>query len=266
MNKLFGKIISMVLAASFIATSLGQSAFAASGATPAAIESPSVVNNQRPNKALTFIEDDTPALTTSGEKNENANIKGTEKIDKRGTYSKNYQLENGTNEVVLFALPVHYKEDGKYKEIDNSLELVTDASGKKSYKNKANSFDVNISADNSSEWDVTLKKGPYTIQWKINDIVSKNLGESKEVLTRDQWEQLTESDKRHTVPNLSSEVNFSSILDNIDLQYIVQSNRVKENFIINAPSNLEKITQTIEVEGLSLSLNKDHTIDANDTR
>jgi len=57
------------------------------------------------------------------------NEKFTELTEKRTPYLKYYQLKSKRCEAVSFGLPVHYREDGKYNEIDNSLSLVTDKDG-----------------------------------------------------------------------------------------------------------------------------------------
>ena len=61
----------------------------------------------------------------------------TELKEKRTEFLKYYQLESKKYEAVSFGLPVHYFKDGEYKEIDNSLELVTDKNGKQKYVNKS---------------------------------------------------------------------------------------------------------------------------------
>ena len=59
-----------------------------------------------------------------------------ELTDRRTEYSKEYRLDNGLNLAVVYSEPVHYKENGKWEDIDNTL--FSQGTGEAaSYKNKA---------------------------------------------------------------------------------------------------------------------------------
>lgn len=190
-------------------------------------------------------------------------VAGTEDTSKRDLYTKVYQLENGFTEVVLFAHPIHYLEDGKYKDIDNSLEFVSGKTGD-IYKNKANSFSVEVASTIDSNWNVTINRGPYTLQWKINGLTDNKYGIKKPHLSKEQWQLQSEEQKRHSIPNLSSEVNFADILDNTNLQFVVLSDKIKENFVISSYTGLNSITEQIQTKNVTLNLLENNTIEAVD--
>ncbi len=98
------------------------------------------------------------------------NEKYTELTDKRTEYLKYYQLESKRYEAVSFGLPVHYLEDGKYQDIDNSLHLVTEKDGKQKYTNKANSFKAELTPVIDGDWIGSIIKDKYKVSWTIEGI------------------------------------------------------------------------------------------------
>ena len=72
-----------------------------------------------------------------------------ENVENRTLTTKEYLMSDNTIMVQQFVEPVHYFENGEYKEIDNSLQEET-KEGQKVYKNKANSFKVTFYQDQSS--------------------------------------------------------------------------------------------------------------------
>lgn len=191
--------------------------------------------------------------------------KYTELVDKRTEYLKYYQLESKRYEAVTFGLPVHYFEDGEYKDIDNSLELVIDKNGKEKYVNKANSFKAEISPSIDDDWTASITKDDYKISWSIDGITKGTSASAKTFLTKDKWKQLKNGERRRNLPNISSEVIYKNVLQGIDLQYVVISDRIKENIILNSKKNISQITQRLETEGLTLSKQDDGSILASDS-
>ena len=66
-----------------------------------------------------------------------------ELTERRSEYSKEYELDNGLNLAVVYSEPVHYNENGTWKEIDNTLKA--HSTGKlTSYKNVAGAWQVEL--------------------------------------------------------------------------------------------------------------------------
>ncbi len=66
----------------------------------------------------------------------------SERIDRRGRFSKQYGMSDGTILVEQFSYPVHFFDEStnQYLEINNTLEEVTLENGTKEYVNSANEF------------------------------------------------------------------------------------------------------------------------------
>lgn len=286
------------------------------------------------------------------------NEKYTELIDKRTEYLKYYQLESKRYEAVSFGYPVHYLDNDQLKEIDNSLQLVTDKSGKQKYVNKANSFKAELSSVLDGDWIASITKDKYKISWAVDGIKTGKASEPKPsstvenpeaeesplteeepaqentpspsevesaaentpipedmpstehpslpeeepaveatplpeenleteeaphaeelttlvkgktavaetLLTKAEWLQMDQGEKRRNVPNISSDVTYKDVLPGIDLQYLVISDRIKENLILNNKTEITEITQRLMTEGgLTLSKVKDGSIIALDS-
>lgn len=194
-------------------------------------------------------------------------VAGTEDISKRGECYKNYKLANGLGEYEIYSEPINYKDsNGNYQSIDNSLQLITDSDGQQKYINKANNFSALISVNNSNKWNVELLKDDYSISWKLLGDMTTQTGSMKSMLTSAQWNKQTEGQKRHTVPNLSSEVKFASVLNNIDLQYHLESNYVKQNLVINTYTDVPTLAEKVELKGLNAISQNDGSINFVDSK
>lgn len=192
----------------------------------------------------------------------NQNVKGTEIIEKRDEYSKHFQLENGACEVVLYGCPVHYLEDGEYKEIDNTLNLVRDSSGNQVYENTSNELKVQISPNSNK---ATVYKDEYSLTWTIVGILQNKTGQKEVGLTEKEWSTKSEGEKRLNIPNFSSMIKYEDVMPDIDLEYVVVSNQLKENIIFNRKTDITVITEQVKAKGLTLIKNDDGSIDAVDS-
>jgi hypothetical protein len=187
----------------------------------------------------------------------------TEIHDKRTADTKTFLLASKRYEAVLFALPVHYlAADGQYQPIDNSLFTTTSADGTVCYRNRANSFTAELATQPSSSWLANVAKDGFSLKWSMSGLSSQESAEMSSSLTTAEWERLGKGDQRRSVPNLSSQVLYRDVLSGIDLQLNVVSDQVKENFILNEKTNVSQISQTLTVEGLTLTLEDDGSITA----
>ena len=98
-------------------------------------------------------------------------------ISKRSEYEKHFDNGDGTITAFVNTAPLHYSDNGEWKEIDNTL--IPDNSG--NYVNKNNSMKVTLSSEtsvksintNNSNQMVCINKNGYTISWDIVDLNNK---------------------------------------------------------------------------------------------
>ena len=179
-----------------------------------------------------------PNFSNIGDGTEVGNIV-SEITENRDKYTKHFRLDDGTFMAVNYVVPVHYKtKSGKWVEYDNSLvkENVETSSNEDEtkYSNKKSNIDVDISTNSKEDELVSLNTSKGNISWKY---VDSNNSKAKVV---NENEKLEGNQKFTTLHNLSSEVNYNNIYDNIDLQCFILSTGVKENIILkNAKANNE---------------------------
>lgn len=201
-------------------------------------------------------------------------IEPVEIISKRSEYEKHFDNGNGTTTAFIYTAPLHYYENGEWKEIDNSLVL--DESG--NYVNKSNSMKVKFSPEtsvksiNSSQNNtVNIDKNGYSISWDMVDLNSNSSRSNNHSKIK-----IKDDDKAHSiklgnknlnkkaealVDNLDSTISYDSIYNNVDLDIDVEPSSVKETIIINSPDSVqEQFTYFIKADNLKASLMEDGSI------
>ena len=144
--------------------------------------------------------------------------------DKREPNVKHFLLSDGTYTAAVYDEDVHIlEEDGTYSEIDNSL--VDDGTELKA-KNGKN--DIKLSNNTNSSKLVKMKIGDYKISWNFEGINKTKSAKIKQKETK----ELTGDEKHLTITNNKGYAYFENAFDNVDLEYIVGTNSVKENIIL----------------------------------
>lgn len=313
---------------------------------------------------VTFIATSTPLQVYAQEVNTQSNNTQTEKSEtkenkkileevkeKREGNIKHFLLEDKTYEAVIYNQPVHYMENGQWKDIDNTLtegideelqnenlqevnqvnevdkaleektqdnkestvekedknsasevdnndktkdntkkEIVSTKNPKEKniLQNTANGFKINIAKTADSKKLVKISKDKYEISWgiqgaqkstsevvqrdekKLNDLIDKSATEeiNKNIKFKDKTEQeknkekqiIIENEKKKTLNKVTSSVNYTNVYPDIDLNYSIISDIVKENLIINKKVDNNVFTYNIEVKNLMAVKQKDNSV------
>ncbi len=180
-----------------------------------------------------------------------------EVVEKRERNTKHFLKEDMSYEAVVYPTDVHYNEDGVWKEYDNTL--VDEVEDNQSVlTNKQSNCKISISKNSSSKNLVKIKNGKYNISWGIDNpnksslrVVDKNL---------DEYNKLSENDKKKTLANLYSIVCYDEIWPNTDLEYIIGTDSIKENIVLK--SNVENPVFQFNLNAINLFAvkNEDNTI------
>lgn len=181
---------------------------------------------------------------------------------------KHFLCEDGSYIAATYSAPVHYKENGEWKEIDNSLSLdrtTLSESGKPTYTTKAGGLSVSIPQSFSDGQKITARNKGYEIGFGVNanqnDVFIKasasvvelgTLSSNTEAAKLDTVKSinnvstastLDSSDTEAynaeimTVDNQSSAVTYEKIMPDTDFEYIVTSNSIKENIVVYEPKS-----------------------------
>ena len=165
----------------------------------------------------------------------------------REMYKKVYEREDGTYTAYITSEPIHYYEDGKWKEVDNSLSEKNGV-----ISNEANGYSVNIPSEINDNKEITIENGDSTLSFAMADIESTSATINNEATTETEVPLDTKP----------SQVEFKDIQDNTDLKYDVTADAVKESIILSeCPSDEVSYTYTLNADGGTLVLNSDNSID-----
>ena len=171
--------------------------------------------------------------------------------EKRTGNTKTFLMSDGTYMNAVYNEQVHYNENGKWKDIDNSFNNVTDSNGENVIENRENSFKINFSKKAKKNKLVTIKKDQYHIGWSLTDAEKA----TAKILKND-----NDSTSLTSLKNITGSVTYENILNNTDLRYTVTANSVKEDIILKNKNAADKYTFEYEVKNLSYKSNADGTI------
>lgn len=87
--------------------------------------------------------------------------------EQREESTKQFLMSDHSVRAVVYAQPVHYMEDGKWEDIDNTLRYegqTLDAVG--GYVNTANDFQVRFAEETGLDTFISIRQGDYGMEWR----------------------------------------------------------------------------------------------------
>lgn len=196
---------------------------------------------------------DISSADTEETSNSSTEIKG-EITERREENVKYFLMSDYTVKAEVYQEPVHYKKDGKWEDIDNSLAETSDEEdGQKIEENVSNNFKVKFAKKAKDNKLVTIKSDKFKMKWSL-------AGANKVSLKKVENNSI-ESDDPTVLENVTSGVQYENIMKDMDIEYVVKSHDVKENIIlktINAANN--KLIFNLDIGDLRAELNEDKTI------
>ncbi len=194
-------------------------------------------------EAMNSIEEKTVS-ETSVKSNNAMNIRRHflyEDKGRRGLNAKHYVGNDGTLTAVYSNRAVHYvdEETKELKEIDNSLSDVDGV-----METKANTFKTRFKKRSADGEIFEMTKGKCRVGLKSHDLAKR---------CNCELDNCTCKETNET----SSELLFENASDNTDLQYIVDSDRVKENIIVKEKDEKYEYNFGINIENLDVGISDD---------
>ena len=164
--------------------------------------------------------------------------KGIEIISKRGKREKHFLQKDGSFIAQMYSDDIHFKKNGKYEEIDNRLEKVSEY-----YKNKNNSFDVYFKERSKGELlRYELQEGYIGFELMDDNDVSLQIIDGNSKFTQT--------------------VKYENIFEGIDFEYLITPTKVKENIIIKEKEFIPEKISFILHTNFELKLTEDGNIAA----
>ena len=169
---------------------------------------------------------------------EEAKILG-EITELREENAKYFLTDKGTTVMAEYPVPVHYEEDGEWKEIDNSL---CDSEDGNDLENKASKTKIKLSKKSNGSKLVSVKEGSYGISWNFKDAEKVDA----EILRN----ETAESEDKTVVKNAVSYAVYKDIFKNTDVEYIITGKKIKENIILKSADAPDVFTYEFKANGL----------------
>ena len=185
-----------------------------------------------------------------------------EDISKREECVKHFDCADGSIITVLYAGPVHYRENGQWRDIDNSLVLsenILNGATRATYVPRSGALPVSIPQNLTDGQKITLSSNGFTVGFAPSaanqnislqsaatvtavDALASNLSARSDDISnpsnvaKTQQENIKENnDEIMALDNLSSAVVYTNVFQNTDLEYVVTATGIKEYLVVKTP-------------------------------
>ena len=201
---------------------------------------------------------------------------------------KHFLCEDGSIIAATYSEPIHFFENGQWKEINNELTLTSQklsSSGEATYSPKRSGISVSIPQTFSDGQQITAIKEDYKIKFSldcgnIGDADEKTVAKVSKIeslpshlnvaktesFTTEESTNLaidsvaSENEKMMEVEKKSGAVVYKNILPNTDLEYIVSGCSIKENIVVHKPQSEYRYTFDIDIDDLTPVKNENGSI------
>ena len=186
-----------------------------------------------------------------------------EDVEQRSAFAKIFKRTDGTYTALLSADPIHFLEDGEWKEIDNTLEEKT-AGGETVVENKENYFQAKFPESLSDNQQVQISNQGYTLSFSMLTPMKKSARaqiQAENKADKALLENASQAQKRANLAKRQSTVTYENAQADVDIEYSVLPQSVKENIILNKKPSKGVIYQyIIHAPKLRASLAKDKSV------
>ena len=195
------------------------------------------------------------ALTGSVEKNSLQVVSEIESL--RDEYSKYFRCEDGSFVAAVYNAPIHYKENGEWKEIDNTL--VANDSVEKTASVNSTKYAVTKTTnpitfpENINNGNITITKDDNIISFGVKDAVSNfssvaTVSEPEELVSTtitslqsdSESENVEKENTELVIDTQNSAITYSNIFGNASIEYEVSSSMLKESIVVSEKSDSYK--------------------------
>lgn len=180
-----------------------------------------------------------------------------EVVEKRTEFSKEFKLSNGFNMAVVYPEAVHYEEDGRWEDIDNTLHGV-ESGGASVYQTTAGAWCAEFPQQLQEGAQIKISKNGYNVGIELIGQLYSSTSEAETqgvpaelgngqtfVITPEQntlgqihefdySQQTEEAQYPETIlENLTSRLSYASVYENTDIVYDISSYQLAESVKIS---------------------------------
>lgn len=147
---------------------------------------------------------------------------------KRSQFVKQFVRTDGSFTAVTYSMPVHYKKNGKWKEIDTTLIK----SGKKNYKTKATDLSIKLSKKANKKSVVSLKRKKNSLSIALT---GKKLKAAKAKISNPEKTAVTDVLNQNTVT-------YRNVLKNTNVSYDIFPEKIQEIISVTKKQKCRPLT------------------------
>ncbi|QUH29780.1 fibronectin type III domain-containing protein [Vallitalea guaymasensis] len=227
----------------------------------------SIVNDKK-NKRI-----DDERLKNPKVYDKNIQSNSVELVNKRDFYSKHYMNEDGTITATIGSGPIHYKNGDNYEDIDVSIKSrIVDKkmnmplnNGNSNLFNKFFNKGDSLLNDINNEFEYSSEKNTFKSYFNsVYDLNNSRLAKfeitNSEGKVRSIIYSLDNAQPKSEVIN-NNKIKYIDIYENVDLEYIIDSAKLKENIIVKAPVKSFEFSFTLDLQGANAIKTDDGGID-----
>ena len=156
-----------------------------------------------------------------------------EEVEKRDANTKVFKRKDGSYTAILSPPPLHYKENGAWKEIDNTLERKT-VDGRQVLQNRQNAFRVSLPEAVTGKDPVSVTKAGYTLSFTMQEVSGGAPASVKQPSRAEKKaaQEAPEAVQEAKLERQSASLVYEDVQPDTDVEYTVLPQSVKENIIL----------------------------------
>lgn len=185
------------------------------------------INNEKKAAEAASVDAASADATSVNSGKVNAAITG-ELSAKRTKFVKQFSMTDGSYTAAIYSMPVHYRKNGTWKEIDTTLVK----SGKKKYKTKATDLSIKVSKKANKKSVVSMKRGKTSLSIALK---GKKLKAAK--AKRSNPKKKTATDVLN-----QNKVTYKKVMKNTNVSYDISPEKVQEIVSINKKSKNKSLS------------------------
>lgn len=189
-----------------------------------------------------------------------------EEVEKRDANTKVFKRKDGSYTAILSPQPLHYEENGAWKEIDNTLERKT-VDGRQVLQNRQNAFRVSLPEAVTGKDPVSVTKAGYTLSFTMQEVSGGASASVKQPSRAEKKaaQEAPEAVQEAKLERQSASLVYKDVQPDTDVEYTVLPQSVKENIILQkAPDGDVLYRFQIRAEGLTAVQKEDNSISFED--
>ncbi len=185
-----------------------------------------------------------------------------EDVSKRTECTKTFDMSDGTYVVAYYDTAVHYKDaNDVWQDIDNTLSTSSvntyslNSVSSSVFANTSNDVDVMFSQSSNADTMMNYSGDGFSLSWSLDGAADK----SGQII-----DNSLDNESEMSLDNISSEIVYEDVFENVDVKYEIYGRNVKESIIVNDNCDSYVYDYTVFVEGVTLSLSDSGDINAVD--